>query len=1503
MAILLVALTVLLLEQAAGSHMRGAKLSWKKNPASGQIEVVWDTAWQDNYGYNGGFTGFVQPYQQTSIVASSYPNPQYIGFAGGAHINRQTALFTLVSGSRYTFYISSCCRISVLKNGPDQSLLAQMDIDLRNGNTGSPQSSMPPYLTMFQNANNYYPMPIVDPDNDLVTCRFATSSESSISNSPTPYTGLTISSSCELSWSQPPVAAGLYAVQIILQERRSTDVNRVAFDFIIDLRPQSSSLAPTCSLNGGGSHAYSVLVGQTLSVSATARDGDSSTLYAQHLGLPSGATMSPALGSSGAVPLTSTFSWTPAFSQAGSYSVALVFSDGVNQALCPFSVQVGTSYEGSAINTDAQSLRTFVAGSTYSWTSNSPLCTFSNAYAFSPDVTCADDGTFLLTQFLNGDSGLSVTMITLNVAPTILPGTVSTAAGGVATFSFPFTDPGSADTHTCILNYGDNTGQQAGTVSGHTCTATHTYAGAGRYTVQVTVKDSDQGSATSSIIASVVSNVAPVVSMVQSLAVLEGETFKLNPSVTDADGDPLTYQWTVVGNCQVLNPTAANPDVICKDNSAPTATFDITLQVSDGTASRQATVHVSVANVNPTALLGNDGPIKEGETVTLTFSDAADASSADTLAGFKFHFNCGDGVFVGASAGTLDCIFKDDGTYVVVGKISDKDGGFTLYTSNVVVANVNPTATLSNNGPVKEGSPITISFSDPEDESSVDTAHGFIYEFDCDNNGVYEISRSSMTTTCLFMDNGAYTVTGRIVDKDGGASVYSSQVTTTNVAPTVPVSGSSSSAEGAVYTLSMGAVQDPGMDTTVSCSVNWGDGTSSPCAVGDVSHVYDNGPNNFQITVTVADEDGTFPFDFITVAVTNVPPVATLSNGGAITEGSWATVSFANVVDPSTADATAGFKFEFDCDHDNVYEVSSSSSFSCLFADGDSTGTPYAVYGRVSDHDGGSNTYVTQVVVANVAPKVSLTGLSTASEGAPFTLYVGPVVDPGQDTATCLVNWGDASTSACIVGVMSHTYGDGPNKYAVSVVLTDEDGVFSHDFENIVVSNVVPTATFSNDGPVKEGSPVNFMFSAPADPSKADINAGLRYAFDCSGQGGASYSAPSVSSMISCTFPDNGTYFVKGKVIDKDNGFSEYTSSVTVENVAPTLEVTRTDLSVPENYLFTLKLAAIVDPGADTATCKVAWGDATPSEPCVVGSMGHYYLDGDRVYTYTIDIKDEDGTYSYPASVKVTNVAPKVVSLILPSGPIQVSTSAAVTVTYQDPAGPIDRHTADFTFGDGTATITASAAAGANTNMAGIPSHTYSMPITVGHIYSTPGIYVVKTIVHDKDGGLDDLTSSGYVVVYDPNGGFVTGGGWIQSPPGAYTANTELSGKATFGFVSKYQQGKTIPEGNTVFQFQAASFTFKSTVYEWLTIAGSRAQFKGSGSVNGQSGFGFMLTATDADVNRQDASAKDKFRIKIWTIAADVADESGVVYDNNKGAANNAEPTTELGGGSIAIHS
>jgi hypothetical protein len=266
-------------------------------------------------------------------------------------------------------------------------------------------------------------------------------------------------------------------------------------------------------------------------------------------------------------------------------------------------------------------------------------------------------------------------------------------------------------------------------------------------------------------------------------------------------------------------------------------------------------------------------------------------------------------------------------------------------------------------------------------------------------------------------------------------------------------------------------------------------------------------------------------------------------------------------------------------------------------------------------------------------------------------------------------------------------------------------------------------------------------------------------------------------------------------------------------------------------------------------------------------------LDGPTSRQVKLRVTDAAGLSTVStATVDVLNVAPTLVLLIGPIAPQAVNTVVNMAVNYNDPAGALDRYTVTTDWGDGI-----------------ISSNT-------SHIYSAAGVYRIQATVADDDGGISNQGVYEFVVIYDPSAGFVTGGGWIISPAGALVANPSLSGKATFGFVSKYQNGASQPTGNTEFQFQTGDFRFKSDSYDWLVISGAKAQYKGSGSVNGVPGYSFILTATDGQINGGGGS--DKFRIKIWNPA-------GIVYDNVVGASdqiNEASPQA-VGGGSIIIQS
>lgn len=156
----------------------------------------------------------------------------------------------------------------------------------------------------------------------------------------------------------------------------------------------------------------------------------------------------------------------------------------------------------------------------------------------------------------------------------------------------------------------------------------------------------------------------------------------------------------------------------------------------------------------------------------------------------------------------------------------------------------------------------------------------------------------------------------------------------------------------------------------------------------------------------------------------------------------------------------------------------------------------------------------------------------------------------------------------------------------------------------------------------------------------------------------------------------------------------------------------------------------------------------------------------------------------------VNNVAPTIEAITGPVGPIQVGTTIDVSAAFTDP-GVLDTHTGIWAWGD------ESTSAGKVTN------HTLSG----SHLYEMPGVYTIGLTFTDKDGGVGSAWLQ-YVVVYDTEGGFVTGGGWINSPAGACGADPSLAGKATFGLVSKYKKAANTPTAESEFQFRVADLNF-----------------------------------------------------------------------------------------------
>jgi hypothetical protein len=354
-----------------------------------------------------------------------------------------------------------------------------------------------------------------------------------------------------------------------------------------------------------------------------------------------------------------------------------------------------------------------------------------------------------------------------------------------------------------------------------------------------------------------------------------------------------------------------------------------------------------------------------------------------------------------------------------------------------------------------------------------------------------------------------------------------------------------------------------------------------------------------------------------------------------------------------------------------------------------------------------------------------------------------------------------------------------------------------------------------------------------------------------------------------------------------------------VKNVAPVVTSLTSNAPINENGSVNLT-GSFADPGIlDTHAVVINWGDGSPNTtiPVAAGvvafAVPHQYLDDNPTatpsdpYPIVVTVTDKDaGAGGGNTSITVNNVPPVVTTLTGPTGPLALgSATANMTANFTD-VGVEDTHSCSVFWDDGSPNTPGSEIESGGSGFC-----------SAAHTFGATGVYSVTVTVTDDDTGAV-ISDALLIVVYDPNGGFVTGGGWINSPLGAYVASPSLTGKANFGFVSKYQKGTNVPTGETEFQFHMASLNFHSDAYQWLVISGPKAQYKGTGTINGAGTYGFLLTATDGQVSG--GGGVDKFRIKIW----DINNSGTIVYDNVMGASNDidyANPQT-ISSGSIVIH-
>ena len=671
---------------------------------------------------------------------------------------------------------------------------------------------------------------------------------------------------------------------------------------------------------------------------------------------------------------------------------------------------------------------------------------------------------------------------------------------------------------------------------------------------------------------------------------------------------------------------------------ADQGTYTVTIVVMDSNGGMDSdTFDVVVDPVAPTATLGNSGPVVEGSSATVSFSNQFDPSSADTTAGFHYAydldndgtFDVGDGTYAGSVTSTSENVAasflgEGPGSHTVTARIIDKDGQFTDYATMIQVVNSAPTLTNVTGSTINENAVATVTATivDPSATDvfsvQVDWLDGSTANITglgaADSAGMvgstsyqWTAATRSLQLSHQYLDDGlspaasdTYNVSLNVSDDDGGATgPYIAPVTVNNVPPTLVVATMQNVLEGSVLDLSgtgsappIGLFADNGTLDTHTATIDWGDGSAVQSAtvfqgmgsgaLGGTHTYLENGL--YTVTVVVMDDDGGTDTKSFMVAVGNVAPVVTLNAVPSINENGTTTLT-GSYTDPGVLD---GQTVTVDWDDPN-YAANSTFAVPAIR---DAGGTPTLNVGDTFNS-------------STDAAVLTITAINAATGQVSFSVqhqYLDDGVAPGNNTTS------DSST--------------------ISVTVTDDELDSGSDTESILVNNVAPTVALDAVASINENG------VATLTGSYTDI--GLLDAHTLTVNWGDPNNAANSTFAIDAIRDAAGT-----PTLSVGDTFNSSTDSAVLTITAINAATGQVSYSVQHQYL---------DDG-------LAPGNGTTSD----GS------------TITVTVADDDAqSGSDSEAVLVSNVAPTITLNAVPS--INENGAATLTGSYTD-IGLLDGHT------------------------------------------------------------------------------------------------------------------------------------------------------------------------------------------------------------------------------------